>query len=996
MPFPFDNYPPTYPPQGYYTSQANPFMFGPSAPPGYNSGLSNLLGPQLAAQIEPALQMGQIFLPQVMPQLQQSGFMMPQFFNTQNYVSRVRAQQFATNSAIATQAATQQATNNLYQVIAGAMAVTQSTPLTAAQQQNALGMAQTVAPIYNAMSASMPSYLADIIYGPGGNPLRLNQGMLLTGQNMRDPVTGMRGFSGQTAAAVGERVYNRLYGGGTDPVAISQMMGTTTAQVAELLDNLGQRGLLASRRTLADLAGDLPSVTLNDQSIKEIGDRARGRDAGITDSAVEATYNQMRTLARSGTPQALQQLQQLASTTSGQEILRSSDADRITRTIQGYNDALVAMRDIFGDAGNPNAPVAELMNSLDQFTQGGLATTNPGNRAQLRGLAESVRTTYELGRMNNFNLPTMQALMAEASAQARAAGLDPQLSVNTMQNSMAFTASEAEMARFAENRSFGSFDREKLLLTEMRLQTGAAASPVARRLGAIVAMYKQGVPLSGALLETAQVLTGEKPGGKIPLTQEQLSSAAINSELQRIGVTSAVARNYLMNDQLSQDMISTYDIGGRVRDELQPQEVKRAVANRLKRSLRDVAGGETLAKKTSAALFELGADAQDFEKRKAAFEKILDAEAGAGTKAEADLFRKYGVNSRDALLTRFSHQMFNDVQADRNIQQRFGNPQQFFEYFNPQAVENRQRTEREARTTGAMAAALAPLGRGDAITNFVQQLKNAAQPGAAPVTLASLLQNSLGMVTAESLAEIAPEAGAALKSALLLAQEGAALAADPNFDNDPEKRRLHDEKVAAVRALVSGEGAAEALTAQQARLQAMRDAAPGTYTTEAIAQQESLVQGLTFVQSRGMGIGAIVTNQQMLGQASATDHLNRIQAFSFAEKNNLLGGKKWEDIQRMTDAQFAEFMTGLETSSSGDPAKKEAFEKMKAGQARVAANAAPEGVAAAGAAPVQVQFPDRMAVYGTLNIDMDSRIARITADSEAALDPSMTPPAAAT
>jgi len=993
MTFPY-NQQPIYPPQGFYTSQANPFMFGPSAPPTYNSGLGNLVGPQMASQIEPSLQLAQAFLPLVMPQLNQSGFMMPQFFNTQNYVSRVRAQQFATNSAIATQAATQQATNNLYQVIAGSMAVSQGTPLTAAQRQSALGMAQTAAPIYNAISATMPSHIADIIYGPGGNPVRLNQGMLLTGQNMRDPVTGMRGYSGETAAAVGERLYNRLFGGGTDPVAISRMMGTSTAQVAELMDNLSQRGLLGSRRTLSDLAGDLPSVSLNDQSIKEIADRARRRDAGVTDDNVMATYNQMRTLARSGTPQAMQQLQQLANTTSGQEILRSSDADRIARTIEGYNDALVAMRDIFGDAGNPNAPMAELMNSLDQFTQGGLATTNPGNRAQLRGLAESVRTTYELGRMNNFNLPTMQALMAEASAQARAAGLDPQLSVNTLQNAMAFSASENQMARFSENRSFGSFDREKLLLTEMRLQTGAASSPIAKRLGAIVAMYKQGVPLSGALLETAQVLTGEKPG-EIPLTQQQLSSAAINAELQRIGVTSAVARNYLMNDQLSQEMISTYDIGGRVRDELQPQEVKRAVSNRLTRSLRDVSGGANLAEKTSAALFELGADAKDFEKRKAAFLKILDVEAGAGTQAEADLFKLYGVTTREDLLNRFSHQMFNEVQSDRNIQQRFGNPQQFFEYFSPQSVENRQKAEREAKTAGAMAAALAPLGRGDAISNFVQQLKNAAQPGGAPVTLESLLRNSLGMVTPEDLDKVSPKVGQALRNALTLAEEGAALAADDNFDNDPEKRRLHDEKVAAVRALVSGEGVAESLTAQQARLKTMQEAAPGTYSEADIAKQQSLVDSLQFVQSSGLSVGAVVTDQRMLGQANTTEALKRSRAFAFAEKHGLHGGKTEEEIQRMTGEQFTEFMTGLESAASTNPAQKEEFEKMKANQEAIETSAAPQGVAAAGAAPVQVQFPDRMAVYGTLNIDMESRIARITADSEAALDPSMTPPASA-
>ena len=541
--------------------------------------------------------------------------------------------------------------------------------LTNEQRQSVLGISQQLAPVMNIASALMPSRLADAIYGNGGNPLRLNQGLLTTGQNMYDPITGARGLTGATAGAMGERIYNRLY---ADPVAASQMLGTGTAELSDLLDNLKQRGLLGEQQSLTEVARNLPSVSTSDASITEIRKRANARGETVDDAGVLAQYDQMRALGRAGDPASLQKLKDFATTTTGQEILRAGDADRIAQKLKNYNEAIVAVRDIFGDSGRPDAPMAELMASLDQLTQGGLATQDPAT------LARSVRKTYELGRMNNFSLPVIQGLMAQASAQAQAAGLDPQLTQNITQNAMAFGASKA-VDRIMSNPGFGGFNREKLLLTEMQLQTGAAASPTAQRLGAIVAMYKQNQPLTAAMQEIAEIAMGQRQG---TLDLTKLSQSAVMAELQRGGMSTQTAAGFLRNKQQAQEQILEYDIGGKVRAELQPQAFRRAMQRTINRTI----GDERISSAVTEKLFNLGINVNKQSEREKALDEALAAQGVTpNSPAEKAMMAKFNVTSRDALIRDVSSQLHNALQSSSKIQLQFGNYQTAVEIMSPEA-----------------------------------------------------------------------------------------------------------------------------------------------------------------------------------------------------------------------------------------------------------------------------------------------------------------------
>lgn len=1000
-----------YPDQNFYTMQVPPAMFGPSAPPVYNSGISQLLGAQAAAQIDPMLQMGQLFLPLVAPQLQQQGGFMPRFFSTQNYMSQMRSQQFAAQAAIANRQSTAQAEANLFEVMRGGLVQLQGKPLTTEQEQSTLGVAQQLAPVMNIASALMPSRLADAIYGNAGNPARLNQQLLTTGQNMYDPVTGRRGLSGESAGAIGERIYNRLYG---SEAARSQMAGTGTAELSDLLDNLQQRGLLGQRQSMADIVKSLPQVTQTDASIDEIRRRAVARgETGVTNATVSAQYDHMRALARQGDPNSLNQLRAFASTTTGQEILRAGDADRISRKLKDYNEAVVAIRDIFGDMGQPDAPMAQLMATLDQLTQGGLSTKNPAQ------LAQSVRKTYELARMNNFSMPVVQGLMAQASAQAQAAGLDPALSVNISQNAMAFGASDA-IGRFMENRRFGQFNREKLLLTEMGLQTGAAASPTAQRLGALVAMYKRDMELTPELKRIARVAMGEIQG---TFNLEQLNPAALTAELQAAGLSTEVISSFLNNKQLAQEQIAEYDLGGYVRTKLQPQGFRQAIENKLRPVLRN----QKLAAAVTQGLIGLGSDVEDFGKQQGVLDTALkDQGILPGTPEYEALMKRYRANNHTELLKSMAASVSNTIQMDRDLRAQFGNVTTAFAMFNPENLAAMEQTEREAAVSGALSGILAPLGRGNAISNFVEQLKTAGRTGR-PTDVASLLTNSFGIVTAQTLREQGrTDEAAALDTVMKLAAETTDIAGQANYTQDRAAQMQVERNMRTLAGIMTGGTAlTEQLEAEKKKLQELQTngAAPSV-----IQNQQDKVNTMEYVLKRGKdandenyALGAIINaNRNRPAELTAEEKAARDVFFTYADRNKLLkrtdgsGDYTRADIENMDPAQFQKVKEEIKKQradreaalrNAGDAASLAEADAMKLEDERVenelkrvSAPQEPTGVAAAfttalQAAKLDVKFPDRMKLSGSVELSFKDQLISFVDDVEGSFDTGITPPA---
>jgi hypothetical protein len=976
---PYDS---VYPDQSFYTSQVNPGMFGPSMPPVFNSGLSQLLGPQAAAQIDPMLQMGQLFLPMIAPQLQQQGGFMPQFFSTQNYMSQMRARQFAAASGTAMQKGVTQTADNLFEVMRGGLVQLQGKAITPEQEQSIRTMSTQVAPFATIATQMMPSRIADALYGNGGNPLRLNQGVLTTGQTMFDPITGARGLSGETAAAIGERIYNRLYG---SPAAMSQMMGTGTAELADLLDNLKQRGLLGAQQTLTEAARNLPAVTAADASIDEIRKRAVARGEVATNESVLADYDKMRRLATAGDPASIKDLRAFANTTTGQEILRAGDADRIARKLKDYNEAIVAIRDIFGETGRADAPMAELMASLDQLTQGGLATSNPAD------LARSVRKTYELGRMNNFSMPVIQGLMAQASAQAQAAGLDPQLSVNISQNAMAFGSSSA-IDRFMQNRGFGSFNREKLLLTEMNLQTGAAASPVAQRLGALVAMSEQGVKLSPELERMVKIAKGEATGD---IDLAKLSQAAVIGELASAGVSEKEALGYLRNSQLAQENIAKYDIGNVVRAKLQPQEFRNYVTRRLTPT---IGGNQKLAAAVAAELVDMGAEGKDYATRTARISNVIQAIVPAGSAEEQNLMREFKATNRAELDRKLSDYMVNTLQSDKSFNQRFGQLFQGAEFFSDRTTAARTAAEVEAETAGAFSALLAPLGRGNAISNFIQNLKAAGKSGNR-VDLQTLLSNSLGVVTPESLnaKRLYGEADA-LRSVMRLTDASMAMAAQASFGTDKAAQAKFAQNLATATAIMQGgEGLTAALKAEEAKLNELNASATAT-EAEKEAQRQT-IKSLQYIQgvTKYSGLGEIIAATGMT--KIAVPEIARTSAYNYAQERGLLskpnGSKEnytQADITNMDDSEFEAFIESLRSKAKTE-AEKQDFSKLEEDMRKLTASANAGSVAAATPAKIDVNFPDKLNIGGSVSINFETNLLTWNSDTYGAFDHDTTPPA---
>jgi hypothetical protein len=952
-------------------------MFGPSTPPVFNTGIAQLAGPQLAGQLEPLLQMGQIFLPLVMPQLQQQSGFMPQLFSTQNMLSQIRAQAFMQQSAIVNQQSQQLTAQQLFNVMNGAARMTSPTgTTTAAQQQQMQQMAQTAAPFVNAFSTMLPSQIADALYGNAGNPTRLSQQLLLTGQNMYDPVTGNRGLSGDSAAAIGSRVYSRLYGNG----GVSRMLGTGTAELSDLLDNLKQRGLLGERRSLSDIAQELPSISTADSGFQDMVRRTQQADAtagraATSEADVMRTYNEMRRLSTAMDPASMQELRRFASTSAGQEILRTGDADRIAMKLKGYNEALVAIRDIFGDSGNPNAPVSELMATLDALTQGGLTTGSPTD------IARSVRTTYALGRMNNFSMPVIQGLMAQASAQAQAAGLDPALSVNISQNAMAFGASTS-IDRFMNNRGFGSFNREKLLLTEMNLQTQAAASPTAQRLGAIVAMRAQGVELSPKLRQIADDIMAGKP---INATVQDLSEGAVMRELQSAGMSTPFALNYLRNQQLSQEYISKYDIGERVRADLQPQAVRDMVSRRITRAL---GGNQKFAQDYARNMIELGAEAGDYEKGKTArLARVGSLLAGMNTADQDKMMSLLRITNRAELPEKLDQFLFNEIQKDRDVISRFGTVGGFFEYFNPKTAEARAATEREAVGRAALENALAPLGRGNAISRLVQTLTQVGRGGTIP-DASTLIKNALGVLDESDVTKtLGAGAGKAYGVALRIAGEASGIASDPS------KRQEFKEKVDVVEALTRGTDVSTQLKKQEEKLKQMQ---LGGATNEEIEAQKNVVEALSFINSsrvggETVGIGALIENSNLLPQSTISSVQARSKLYDYIAKHGSDAQKKYtrEDLQSMTSTEVSSLLSDLETSATGDAAKGELSQLKQ--ELSAAASASP-GTAQAGSSQVSVKFPEQLKINGSVKITEDGRM-NFSEDTYGSGDPGVSPPA---
>jgi hypothetical protein len=221
----------------------------------------------------------------------------------------------------------------------------------------------------------------------------------------------------------------------------------------------------------------------------------------------------------------------------GEDMLRASDAQALGERLRGMSRVVRAMRDIFGDMGNPNAPMREIINGLQNLTQGGMSGLDPV------ALETIVRRTHVIGRQTGVGMQGMIGMMAQAASVADQHGVNRLLVPELTQRAALFGAA-ARATQNLDRPAWGSLSLDQLTLADQNLRVLAAGSPAANSLNALLRMSESGLLAGGDGTETAAVLAAIR-GGQ---STYEFGGRTRSLQLSRQDVRRMVSRDFGMNN----------------------------------------------------------------------------------------------------------------------------------------------------------------------------------------------------------------------------------------------------------------------------------------------------------------------------------------------------------------------------------------------------------------------------------------------------------------
>lgn len=282
----------------------------------------------------------------------------------------------------------------------------------------------------------------DALHGQQGSAMFLAQNLFQGGRYALDPVTGRTGLSGESAGQMARQIHEHLYGPGSDQ---GTMQGLGASRAGQLYDELQRRGL-----GTAFLPPEQRRTFLARQEARA------GRAASPEDALA-------RMDALGDGPQLDTRLRQL-------------EAGRVGDRLKSMAGAVAAMKDIFGDMGNPNAPMAQLVEGLQVLTQGGMQHFDP---ARVERIARDVSN---IARRTGVGVDSMTQMMAQGGQQAQMLGVDRAFVPGASMGAAAF--GQAFGLRAGGTPAWGRASKDELMMMDQQLSLNASKSVVANQLAA--------------------------------------------------------------------------------------------------------------------------------------------------------------------------------------------------------------------------------------------------------------------------------------------------------------------------------------------------------------------------------------------------------------------------------------------------------------------------------------------------------------------------------
>lgn len=300
------------------------------------------------------------------------------------------------------------------------------------------------------------------------------------------PVHEMHGFMAGQAGQIQEHMFQR----GLLPKSLGRMDAdervktindyVNTAPLSEnetrkLAREMAEKSLLDKRNNSAD-------------AMEYRSDTSVARRSAIIDSLESAFTQKIETAqaeikkTATGAAGALKS-DELAQLPGVAELAATTDGKRTADALKKYTGAVSAIRDIFGDNGNPNAPLPALLAALEGLTGGAVGSMRP------QQIESTLRQMQSIAKEAGIGFEQMAAISTQVDAQAAQLGLTPADAMRLKPAAMAAAKVMQDTGAFS-TPIYGQLDRGASMARAGELITAGAASGNARAMGALESIYR--------------------------------------------------------------------------------------------------------------------------------------------------------------------------------------------------------------------------------------------------------------------------------------------------------------------------------------------------------------------------------------------------------------------------------------------------------------------------------------------------------------------------
>ena len=450
-------------------------------------------------------------------------YMPAQFSAGGNLYSQMRMGDALRGQSIAMGNASQVDKGAIFKMLQGTAALT-GQRFGARERESANQLAETISG-FMPMAAQFAPDFVDSLNGTRGSATVMAQNMFKGARYATDPVTGRRGMSANSVGELSKNVYERLYG---DRAEVSQMNGLTAGKAGALYDELQRRGAM-------------PNSGGRGEGIRKVAEQL--------DKTVGEVSNMPDLDAK----------------------LRQFDADKIAGRLKGMSKAVAAMQEVFGEMGESNAPMSQLVGAIETLTQANMQGMEPHK------LEKMVRDTSNTAKAAGIEMPEMFRLMGAS------AGMADRMGVNRVfvpgATNQAVLENDASKRMYGGVTAFGLSSSDKIMDIQQQLNTQALKDPRVNQIANIaraVDRYKF-KPTEGSELESVyKAITNPSSGGvyettdakgnKIKKTLSELSRqpGGVSEFLLKSGMPVSLVQDLQATQEANEEYMFKYNMGSNV------------------------------------------------------------------------------------------------------------------------------------------------------------------------------------------------------------------------------------------------------------------------------------------------------------------------------------------------------------------------------------------------------------------------------------------------